>query len=167
MLGQLNPVGGGDPIPLRKPKLLIGRRPSCDIRLEFPNVSSQHCELEWVNGYWRLRDLHSANGTKVNGERIDEKFIQPGDTITIARHRFEIEYTPDPSAAAPVEEVDPFSISLMEKAGLSHGPRNERPNRPSSNSSNTPPAKPAPPPVKRPPNEMDDDDRALEWMSDQ
>ena len=166
MLGQLIPLGGGDPIPLRKPKLLIGRRPSCDIRLEFSNVSSQHCELEWVNGYWRLRDLRSSNGTKVNGERVDEKFVQPGDTITIAKFQFEIDYTPDPNAA-PVEEVDPFSIGLMEKAGISRADGNDRPRRPSVNPPNGKPSKPAAPPPKRSPEEMDDDDKALDWMSEE
>lgn len=165
MMGQLIPLGGGDPIPLRKPKLLVGRRPSCDIRLEFPNVSSQHCELEWINGYWRLRDLRSANGTKVNGERVDEKFVQPGDTITIAKHQFEIEYTPDPHAA-PVEEVDPFSIGLLEKAGIGRADGNDRPRRPSVSPSNVTPPKPVPP-APKPLDEMDDDDKALDWMSDE
>src|SRR4051812_37553655 len=97
MLGQLIPLGGGGPIPLLKEKLLVGRRGSCDITLEFPNVSSYHCELEMVNGYWHVRDLNSQNGTKVNGERVIERFLQPGDTIVVAKHRFEISYTPDPS----------------------------------------------------------------------
>lgn len=166
MLGQLIPLGGGDPIPLRKPKLLVGRRPSCDIRLEFPNVSSQHCELEWVNGYWRLRDLRSSNGTKVNGERVDEKFLQPGDTITIAKYQFEIDYTPDPNAA-PVEEVDPFSIGLLEKAGISRADGNDRPRRPSTSPSDGTPSKPASLPPKPPLGELDDDDKALDWMSDE
>lgn len=166
MLGQLIPLGGGDPIPLRKPKLLVGRRPSCDIRLEFPNVSSQHCELEIVNGYWRLRDLRSSNGTKVNGERIDERFLQPGDTIIIAKHQFEIDYTPDPNAA-PVEEVDPFSIGLLEKAGLGRS-QDERPSRRTS----SPPSPPAPakikqPEAKKPPEKMTDSDHALEWLSEE
>jgi predicted component of type VI protein secretion system len=156
MMGQLIPLGGGDPIPLRKPKLLVGRRPSCDIRLEFPNVSSQHYELEWVNGYWRVRDLRSANGTKVNGERIDEKFIQPGDTLMIAKHGFEIDYTPDPNAA-PVEEVDPFSIGLMEKAGIGRADGNGRPRAGSPNSKLS---KPVPPSPKVPFGEKGDDDEA-------
>lgn len=120
MLGQLIPVGGGDPIPLLKPNLMVGRRPSCDIRLEYANVSSHHCRLDYINGYWRASDI-SRNGTKVNGDRIDEKFLQPGDTVSFARHAFEIQYTPDPNAIPPVEEeVDPFEISLLEKAGLTH-----------------------------------------------
>ena len=57
MLGELIPRGGGDPIPLQKTTLLIGRRSSCDIALRFANVSSRHCELELINGYWQVRDL--------------------------------------------------------------------------------------------------------------
>ena len=45
MYGELIPVGGGDPIPLLKKSLLIGRRESCDIVLRFSNVSAHHCQL--------------------------------------------------------------------------------------------------------------------------
>ena len=127
MLGVLNPVGGGDPIPLLKQTLIVGRRPSCDIFLDFANVSSNHCRLEYVNGYWKATDSGSRNGTKVNGERIDEKFVQPGDTIGFARHYFELQYTPEPDAVVPVEEIDPFAVSLLEKAGLKN--QTERPQR--------------------------------------
>ena len=34
-LGILKPVGGGDPIPLKKAEVIIGRRRSCDINLDF------------------------------------------------------------------------------------------------------------------------------------
>lgn len=156
MFGTLIPSGGGDPIPLRKPVLIVGRRPSCDIQLDFPNVSSKHCEMAFVNGYWRLRDLHSSNGVKVNGVRIDEKFVQPGDAIAFAKHKFEIEYTPDPNAA-PIEEADPFAMSLLEKAGLGHT-EDSRPRRPAR-----PPKVEAP---KKPPSEMDEDDKALNWMAE-
>jgi adenylate cyclase len=178
MLGQLIPLGGGDPIPLNKPSLLVGRRPSCDIRLEFANVSSHHCLLEYINGYWRALDMNSSNGTKVNGERIDEKFILPGDKVAFAKHAYEIQYTPDPESAPPVEEEDPFAMSLLEKAGLGNRDRRERRDRrhrrgprdhskeaSSKHSENGAKknGKPPTPPVKRPP---DDDDKALEWLKD-
>ena len=172
MLGQLIPIGGGDPIPLLKPQLVIGRRPSCDIRLEFSNVSSHHCTLEYVNGYWKASDT-SRNGTKVNGERIDEKFLQPGDTISFARHAYEIHYTPDPNAAPPVEEVDPFALSLLEKAGLQHQQKDRAAERARANASNRlpSPTSPTPPSIKPKPQaprkgSQDDDDRALEWLSE-
>ena len=179
MLGQLIPVGGGDPIPLLKSNLMVGRRPSCDIQLDFANVSSHHCRLEYINGYWRAADI-STNGTKVNGERIDEKFLQPGDTVSFAKHFFEIQYTPDPDGVPPVEEVDPFAMSLLEKAGLANHDRRDRTtsrdrrkngqskSRPENGSQNgkqngSQNAKPNgdSPVVNRPP---DEDDQALEWL---
>jgi pSer/pThr/pTyr-binding forkhead associated (FHA) protein len=117
MLGELVPCGGGDSIPLLQPRLVIGRRSSCDIVLSFPNISSQHCELELLNGFWQLRDLNSRNGVKVNGERIDSKFLHPGDVISIAKNDFEIQYEPTGDLSTITEE-DPFSMSLLEKAGL-------------------------------------------------
>ncbi|MCA9061067.1 MAG: FHA domain-containing protein, partial [Planctomycetaceae bacterium] len=85
MLGELNPIGGGDPIPLLSPRLLVGRRSSCDICLPFPNVSSHHCELELKEGYWHIRDLGSSNGIKVNGERCTTRCLYPGDEVQIAK----------------------------------------------------------------------------------
>jgi pSer/pThr/pTyr-binding forkhead associated (FHA) protein len=117
MLGELNPCGGGDLIPLLKPVLLVGRRSSCDVCLRFPNVSSHHCELEWKNGYWHVRDLDSRNGIKVNGERCDSKWLMPGDVLSVSKHRFELKYTTD-ATAPPPEEEDVFSVGLLEKAGL-------------------------------------------------
>jgi adenylate cyclase len=117
MLGELNPCGGGDLIPLLKPVLLIGRRSSCDVCLRFPNVSSHHCELKWENGYWYVRDLASRNGIKVNGERCDSKWLMPGDVLSVAKHRFELNYTTD-ATAPPPEDDDVLATGLLEKAGL-------------------------------------------------
>lgn len=122
MLGELIPRGGGDSIPLLKTTLLIGRRGSCDISLRFPNVSSHHCELDLINGYWQVHDLGSSNGIKVNGERCEIQWIMPGDVLSIAKHHYELSYTPLGDAAPP-EEIDPLSIPLMEKAGLTRRQR--------------------------------------------
>ena len=54
--GELIPLGGGDPIPLLKKQLLIGRRESCDIVLRFANVSAHHCQLYVNGGYWYVRE---------------------------------------------------------------------------------------------------------------
>ncbi len=131
-LGVLDPVGGGDPIPLLKDRLLVGRRPDCDICLPFANVSAKHCELRFVQGYWTIRDLNSTNGTKVNGQRVHEKRVYPGDVIGIATHRYKIDYTPDPVQAHDAETDDLFhkvtEQSLMERANLVR-PEEERARR--------------------------------------
>jgi adenylate cyclase len=92
--GELIVVSGGDSIPLTRPHLTLGRRDSCDICLPFPTVSGIHCELDFTDGCWAIRDRNSTNGVRVNGVRVAETVLQPGDTITIARRDFTIKYTP-------------------------------------------------------------------------
>jgi pSer/pThr/pTyr-binding forkhead associated (FHA) protein len=121
LLGELVPVGGGDPIPLMQNVITIGRRESCDICLKFQNVSGQHCELTFQDGYWMIRDLGSSNGIKVNGERTTRKPLRPGDQIGLATHKYTIQYNIDAGSkldTALSEEEDLFGRSLMEKAGL-------------------------------------------------
>ena len=133
-LGELVPVGGGDAIPLCQAIMTIGRRQSCDIQLDFANISGTHAELAYRSGVWHVRDMGSTNGVKVNGERTLRRPLRPGDEVAIANHRYSIQY--QLSAGTSVEEVfaeeeDVFGQSLMEKAGLekptkrsdSHGKR--------------------------------------------
>jgi len=125
MYGELVPVGGGDPIPLLKKTLLVGRRESCDIVLRFSNVSAHHCQLTVNAGYWHVRDLQSRNGVKVSGVRVTEKRIDPGDTLSVAKHKYELHYSPiDLGAVGPPPperpDSDIFNKSLLERAGLEH-----------------------------------------------
>jgi predicted component of type VI protein secretion system len=132
MHGELVPLGGGDSIPLphpkRKKQLLIGRRESCDIVLRFANVSAHHCQLMHDGGYWYVRDLGSRNGIKINDARIekqDQRRIDPGDIISIAKHKYRVEYDPAELGAVgppPVENLSQEIMreSLLTRAGLDH-----------------------------------------------
>ena len=125
--GTLTPVGGGDPIPLIKAELVIGRRPSCDIRLDFENVSGKHAVLSLINGLWRVRDMGSTNGTSVNGARISSPHsVMPDDEVGFAGHLFTVEYTPTgPESLLSGHQALDEDVqderrrhSLMELAGL-------------------------------------------------
>ena len=135
MYGELLPMGGGDPIPLLKKSLLVGRRESCDIVLRFANVSAHHCQLTITGGYWYVKDQKSRNGVKVNGIRVSEKRLDPGDVLVIAKHKYEVKYSPIELGAVgppPPESLsdDILSKSLLERAGLERGKKTkERPNR--------------------------------------
>lgn len=124
MFGVLIPVGGGDPIPLRKEEIIVGRKDSCDIVLRFSNVSSRHCQLTLSNGYWYIEDLKSTNGVKINGKKVTDHRLDPGTKLSISKHDFTIQYDPAKNGATgppPTEilrEGDMFSKSLLEKAGL-------------------------------------------------
>lgn len=123
VLGQLVPTGGGDSIPLMRSTMKLGRRESCDICLRFPNISGQHCELAYKDGYWAIRDLNSTNGIKVNGQRLRFRPLRPGDRITIGKRDYTIEYELAGADEKALEAVltasdDVYNQSLMEKAGL-------------------------------------------------
>jgi len=112
MYGELVPSGGGDSIPLFKKSLLVGRRESCDIILRFSNVSAHHCQLDIVGGYWYVRDLKSRNGVKVNGARVHDKRLDPGDVLSIAKHHYLVQYSPvDNGAVGPPRQIWPRATS--------------------------------------------------------
>jgi predicted component of type VI protein secretion system len=127
VLGILQPVGGGDPIPLHKPEMIVGRRPSCDIRLDYENISGKHCLLRLLNGVWNVKDLGSTNGTTVNGARLTtEQSVMPDEELGIAGHMFTIDYDPAGPEAflSSHKELDEEVVqerakhSLMDLAGL-------------------------------------------------
>jgi predicted component of type VI protein secretion system len=128
MYGELIPIGGGDPIPLLKDQLLVGRRESCDIVLRFANVSAHHCQLSIDNGYLYVRDMQSRNGIKVNDVRVQERRLDPGDILAVAKHRYRVEYDPADLGAVGPPPPDNMSQeimreSLLSRAGLEHAPR--------------------------------------------
>lgn len=162
MYGELIPVGGGDPIPLLKPTLLVGRRENCDIVLRFANVSSQHCQMTLVNGYWYVEDLNSRNGVKVNGARVQEKRIDPGDELSVARHKYTVKYSPADLGAIGPPPPDPtdysvFGKSLLERAGLMGRRPTPRP-APGTPAAGKPAPKPEPKPARPAPRKPAPDD---------
>ncbi len=55
---------------------LIGRSRTCVVRLPELEVSGEHAMLRWKDGIWELQDLHSRNGTFVDG-----RLLEPGDRV--------------------------------------------------------------------------------------
>lgn len=49
----------------------IGRDESCGLQLLDPMISRRHARVEFEDGFWQLRDLGSANGTEVNGSKVE------------------------------------------------------------------------------------------------
>ena len=64
-------------------RLLLGRSPSCQLVFADDTVSRRHAELHLVDGRWMLRDLGSSNGTWVNGRRVMEAEVAPGDELQL------------------------------------------------------------------------------------
>ena len=81
-----------NPIPIQQPVLLVGRHPEADIRLGMALISRRHCCLAVVYDRVLIRDLGSRHGVLVNGVRVDEAELRPGDEVAIAHliYRFEV-----------------------------------------------------------------------------
>jgi hypothetical protein len=56
---------------LVEPELLIGRSPSCGLKIQEVHVSAQHATLRWGGDRWELKDLGSRNGTFLNGVKLE------------------------------------------------------------------------------------------------
>ncbi len=132
-LGILRPIGGGDPIPLLKDEIIIGRRSTCDISLDFENISGKHCVLKFIKGVWHIRDLNSTNGTFLNRQRVaHDHGVMPDDELRLATHQFSIDYDPiAPTSLVDAnqvleEEIAQASRSLTELAGIEVDPESRQ-----------------------------------------
>jgi hypothetical protein len=76
-------VGEGRRTVLSGQRVLIGRSRECDIQLADPNTSRRHAELRRDGRGWSVVDLGSTNGVKLNGRRVDQAALEPGDRITL------------------------------------------------------------------------------------
>jgi ABC-type multidrug transport system ATPase subunit/CRP-like cAMP-binding protein len=101
-----------------KASIRLGRDPDNDIVFDSPLVSRHHAILERAGDAYRLRDLGSANGTSVNGVRIQITELSDGDEIGVATERFifdrrEITRVLEPRGVA----IDVTDLSRLVKDG--------------------------------------------------
>jgi hypothetical protein len=61
----------------------IGRALDNDLVILSTDISRHHARLEQVAGGHRIVDLGSTNGTLVNGRRVNEQHLAPGDTLKL------------------------------------------------------------------------------------
>ena len=61
----------------------LGRGLDNTIVLDDPRVSRRHAQLRSVNGRWMVSDHQSTNGTFVNGMRVGEHPLNPGDIVSL------------------------------------------------------------------------------------
>lgn len=66
---------------------VIGRSDASDLVLDNQLVSRSHAVFEMVGAAMTIRDLHSHNGTYVNGERRESVALQNGDEIKIGSYQ--------------------------------------------------------------------------------
>ncbi len=85
--------------------LVIGTRQGCAVRLSDPEVDGDHCQITLLPGVgYKLIDLESRQGTKINGAFVNQHLLREGDVIQIGQVR--ISFTgAAPAAAAPAAAI--------------------------------------------------------------
>lgn len=78
-------------VPLSGDRLVVGRSPEADLRLDDEAVSWNHLEIERRGEVLMATDLDSRNGTALNGEPLDRpRRLADGDTLIVGDHRLEV-----------------------------------------------------------------------------
>jgi pSer/pThr/pTyr-binding forkhead associated (FHA) protein len=93
-------IDEGPDITLDRAMVVVGRHPNCDTRLDSLRVSRHHCCMTHENGQVVVRDLGSANGIRINGQRVETGRLRPGDELSIAHIRYRLEDEPDSEQAS-------------------------------------------------------------------
>jgi len=84
------------PIPLEREEVVLGRALAADVRVNDTKVSRKHATItiseEDGNTEYILTDLHSRNGTYLNGRKIKKETLRNGDKIALGEHilRFDL-----------------------------------------------------------------------------
>ena len=81
---------GADPLqhPLHSFPFSIGRVESADLQIDDSRVSREHAVILREGKAYRVRDLHSTNGTLLNGQRMQDAELSDGDILVIAGVEF-------------------------------------------------------------------------------
>lgn len=91
-----NASGASEEVRLEQDRMVLGRHPDCDVVLDSASVSRQHAQIVRENGQYFIEDLHSRNGTFVNGRSIQGRQpLADGDRLKICDLSFTF-YTNQP-----------------------------------------------------------------------
>ena len=92
---------GSRSINLERDGFTIGRKPDNDLAIEDHTVSSHHARIVRVQSVYFIEDLHSTNGTALNGKSIERAQLYDADVIAIGQHRIIFQDgTPAPAVAS-------------------------------------------------------------------
>jgi len=86
MEGELLAITGPrlcERFPLGAEDASIGRSPTSTIHLDEPGIAWHHCVVQPVGNRYRILDQRSGTGTFLNGKRIVEHELEPGDQVSI------------------------------------------------------------------------------------
>jgi predicted component of type VI protein secretion system len=100
----------------------IGREEGCKLRVPVANVSRKHCELYESDDELLVRDLGSSNGTYVNGAKIKQTELAPGDVLTVGPVVFVVRIDGFPREVDAAEAFAVGAVAGATTSGAGSGP---------------------------------------------
>jgi predicted component of type VI protein secretion system len=103
---------------------LVGRGPECKLRISSAQVSRRHCLIKVAAESVSVRDLGSANGTRLNGQAISTETdvpILPGSTLVVGPLKFVVQF----AAPRTIADDDTEWLSALAVAAKSASQQNQ------------------------------------------
>ena len=83
-------TSAGVVVPLERGVVVVGRGPSVDVAFDDPSMSRQHVAVEYAGNGFRVRDLGSTNGLRLNGTAVQVGDLTDGDRFEIGHTVFQL-----------------------------------------------------------------------------
>jgi len=102
---------------LKLEKTTIGRVDDNTFQIAEPSVSSHHCEILLRGKDVVVRDLNSTNGTFINGEKVSESVLKPGQLLRLGQIEMRLE--DETTAAGPLKKPIDQTMVMKPQRGVS------------------------------------------------
>ena len=86
--------------------IVVGRDPSCQLNDLDPLLSRRHAEFVPSGKGVTVRDLKSRNGILVNGDKVPERVLSPGDVVQLGH--LHVRYVEEPVVKS--HDCDPMQV---------------------------------------------------------
>lgn len=103
---------------LKVDKTTIGRVEDNTFQIAEPSVSSHHCEVFLRGNDVVVKDLESTNGTFINGEKITESVLKPGQVLRLGQVEIRLENGAPPSTPPPATAASAETAAASSKKSL-------------------------------------------------
>ncbi len=105
--------------PLTVAEMIVGRGEGVDFVIDEPTVSRRHAAIHFENGSYRLRDLGSMNGTRVEGHAVEEALLAPGGMVEMGGAILQLALGEAPAEAvstSPLSNHDTIKLPVLDPA---------------------------------------------------
>jgi pSer/pThr/pTyr-binding forkhead associated (FHA) protein len=114
--------GNGQKFDIKDGVTRIGRRAENDVVLVYPSISGTHAEIVRSDDGFELRDLGSTNGTRLNGNRIQNIRVYRNDIFSFGDVSVMLDGDDVPTAPPSIEN-DAMDVSSIPRTTVILHPR--------------------------------------------